>query len=228
MSCYLDPSGHLSWDALGSYITPYVLGAPDELINHNARLACIELCRRSGILHDENRLDLQKGVSDYFLTTLCDYEVVRVFQIDMLNRYTIRPSLTKPTRPAWNGGFGGNVSSAASFYCGPYGFWLENVDVLKLTMQLQQDYPQGLRVEFIVQPKQDGCTLNNYLYEHFAEGISAGAISRLMLLKNTAWYDPALARQFAMQFQKEIARARTTSDMNFTSGAVMMQAERWI
>src|SRR5674476_468762 len=227
MSCYLDPTSTLSWDALFPYILPSVLGAPDELVNHNARLACIEFCRRSGILHDANFIDLQKGVDTYFLSTICDFEVVRLYQLDMRN-YTVRPSINRSSSPFWNGGFSGNSAYSASFYCGPYGVYMESVDVLRITTGLQQDYPKGMRAEFIVQPKQDGCTLDSYLYEHFAEGIAAGATSRLMLLKGTSWFDPKLSMQFAAQFQKELTRARINVDMNFTSGAVRMEAERWV
>jgi hypothetical protein len=225
--CYINANSHLSWDALTPYILPWVLGAPEELLMAQARLACIELCRRSGILHDENHIDLQKGVTEYFLTTLCDYQIVRTYEVTMLNQWTFRPTIDKPLRR--NGGPFNSVGYyGTSWWCGPYGFYMPNVDVVQITPATQQDFPLGLRVEFIVMPKQDGCTLDNYLYENFAEGIAAGAISRLKKIKGTNWYDPPGALDYERAFQKEITRARGIVDMNFTSGSVMMQAERWV
>lgn len=227
MTCYIDPSGHLSWDALESYILPWVLGAPTELILAQARLATIELCRRSGILHDENFFDLQKGVSEYYLTTLCDYQVVRAYEVTMLNQWTFRPTINRPARQ--NGGPFNSVGYyGTSWWCGPYGFYMPNVDVVRITPATQQDFKEGLRVEFIVMPKQDGCTLDNYLYENFAEGIAAGAIARLKRIKNVNWSDPQGAQEYELRFQKELNRARGIVDMNFTSGSVMMQAARWV
>ncbi|MGH7745450.1 MAG: hypothetical protein ACREQ5_11750 [Candidatus Dormibacteria bacterium] len=228
MSCFIDPTKQLSWDALSSYINPYVLGAPDNLIQHNARLSAIEFCRRSGILHDENLIDLQTGVQDYFLTTVCDYEVVRVFEVTMLDRWVIRPSITKPRKFNNFAGFNSVSYYGTNWWCGPYGFYMQNVDVIHITPATQQNFTQGLRVEFIVQPKQDGCVLDNYLYEYWAEGIAAGAIARLCLIKNTSWYDPGLFKEFDMKFRNELNRARGTVDMNFSSGSMMMQSERWI
>lgn len=226
MTCYINDTGNLSWDALMPYILPYALGVPDTLISHHARLATIELCKFSGILHDKNVIDLQKGVRDYFLTTICDYQIVRVYLVSMLGRWNVTPTIRPPLRSTsapFSGGYNGTVWS-----CGPYGFYMENVDVINLTNDVQQDYPKGLTVEFIVMPKQDGCTLDNYLYENYAEGIAAGALSKLLLMKNTSWFDPQLSMTFARTFQKAKTSARAAVDRNFTMGPLMMKGERWV
>src|SRR6516225_4403258 len=103
MACYIDPTSCISWDALFPYVLPYTLGVPDELMAHHIRLSCIEFCRRSGILHDENVFDLQTNVLEYFLTTLCEYDIVRVFQVTYRNQWYYRPSITKPLQPCWAG-----------------------------------------------------------------------------------------------------------------------------
>ena len=208
-NCYIDPNATLSWDALFPYVLPYVLGVPNELMAHNIRLSAIEFCRRSGILHDENTFEMQAGVSDFFLTTICDYEIVRIVEVSMCGCYHFRPTLHKPMN---------------NCFCGPYGFWMENVDVLHLSKpfpgfqtQPQPNNPANkhLRVEFVVQPKQDGCTLDNYLYEYWAEGIAYGAIHRLMMIPNVKWFNPQLAQAYQLKFRNEIVRARTANDLNF-------------
>lgn len=228
MACSLDPESHLAWDALSPYVNPYVLGVPEALMLHTIRESCIEFCKSSGVLHDEQWIDLQKGVHEYFLETLCDFQIVRVFQVDMLNRWSVQPTVRNINRRAPNIPFNAVDTYGPSWWCGPYGFYLENVDVIKLTSGVQQDYPKGLRVEFVVVPKQDGCTLDNFLYQNYAEEISAGAIGRLKLIKDTAWYDPQGSLMFFNKFRKGVGIARAAVNRNFTSGPLYMQAQRWV
>lgn len=228
-TCYIDPNKPLSWDALDSYILPWVLGCPIEIIRAQARLSAIEFCRRSGILHDENYFDLQKGVQEYFLSTVCDYQIVRVYEVTMLNQWIFRPTVQKPMR---NAGIPFNSVGywGASWWCGPYGFYMKAPDVIQITPATQKDFPKGLRVEFVVMPKQDGCTLDNYLYETWAESIAAGAIARCKAMKGDTitWYDPQGAKESMTRFINDMNRARGNVDMNHTSGPIAMQAERWV
>lgn len=228
-TCYIDPNKPLSWDALQPYIIPWVLGCPPEVVNAQARLSAIEFCRRSGILHDENYFDLQKGVQTYYLSTVCDYQVLRTYECSMLNQWAFRPTLAKPMRNA-GGPFNSVGYWGTSWWCGPYGFYMESPSVIRITPATQQDYPQGLRVEFVVCPTQDGCVLDNYLYEYWAEGIAAGAISRIKMMKGESitWYDPQGAKDYMIRFTNEMNRARGVVDMNHGSSSGMMQAERWV
>lgn len=220
-NCYIDPNDTLGWDALYPYVLPYVMGAPDELVLGQLRLAAIDFCKRSSILHDENTFDMQAAVTDYFLTTLCDYQIIRTYKVTVLDRWEYYPSINKPRQ----------------FTCGPYQFWMENVDVLKLSRPFTnldsaavppQTTNQNLRVEFIIAPKQDGCVLDNYLYENWGEGIAYGAIARLLKMPKAPWFNPAMGNDYELKFRKETARARTAADMNFTSGSVEMQMRRWV
>lgn len=212
-NCYIDPCAPLSWDALFPYVLPYVLGVPDELMAHHIRLACIEFCRRSGISHDENVFDLQAGVDTYFLKTLCDYQIIRIYEVDVLHRWVYKPTIRKPLIP---------------WHWTAFGFWMENIDVIHMSRPVAQDITEAMRVEFVVAPTQDGCCLDNYLYESWAEGIAFGAIHRLSLIPNTGWYNLNQAQIFGLKFRNEIARARTAVDLNFTSGPLVMQGERFI
>lgn len=228
--CYVDdttPEQQL--DALYPYVLPYVLGVPEPVMAGEIRLALVEFCRRSGILHDENWIDLQKNVQEYFLETHCEYDIVRIFRVDMLNRWSFSPTIQRPI-----GNQGGPFNSigywGTGWWCGPWGFYVVAPNVIRITPATQQDFKKGLRVEFIIQPKQDSCGLNSYLYQQWAEGIAAGAIARLKRMKgqDIQWYDPQGAAEFEAKFQKELGRARSTSDMNNTSGPVMMTAQRFI
>jgi len=228
-NCYVDPNAPLSWDALDPYILPWVIGCPVEIFRAQARLAAIEFCRRSGVLHDENYFDLQTGVQEYFLSTVCDYQVVRVYEVTMLNKWVFQPTLAKPLQQ-WGGPFNSVGYQGTNWWCGPYGFYMKSPSVLFITPATQQDFPNGLRVEFVVMPKQDGCVLDNYLYETWAEGIAAGAIARCKAMKGDSitWYDPQGSKEFMTRFFNEMNCARGTVDMNHGSSSGKMMAERWV
>lgn len=227
MACNFDPNDHLSWDVLGPYILPYVLGVPDELMNHHARLACIDFCKSSGILHDENYIDLQKGEREYFLTTECDYQIIRTYSVTMLNRWTLQPTMDKPIRP-YLAPFNTVGYYGVGWWGGPYGYYMYDVSTIIISPATQQDFLKGLRVEFIVAPTQDSCTLNNYLYSSFAEEIAAGAISTLKLIMGQNWSDPKGSGFWQNKFRRGVAKARATADRNFTSGPLMMRSNRWV
>lgn len=210
MSCFIDPNTAISWDALFPYVLPYVRGVPDEIAAQAIRSSAIEFCRWSGYLHDTNTYDLQANVYHYPLETICDYNIVRVFRILVRNIWEYRPTYKKPPWPI-----------------GQFVFWLDSPTCLYLKRPPQEDEPKALEVEVVVAPKQDSCGLDNDLYEYWADGIAAGAISRILSMPNTNWFNLQLSKEFMMKFRSEKARARAERDRAFTS-SLHMQTERWV
>jgi hypothetical protein len=209
LSCYIDPNGALSWDALLPYVLPYTRGVPDEIAAQAIRASAIEFCRWSGYLHDVAKYDLQANVHHYPLETLCDYNIVRVFRVTVRGVWNYWPVVEKPL-----------------FQCGCFVFFMESPTCLRLQRPPQLDEPQALEVEVVVAPKQDSCTLDNDLYEYWADGISAGAVDRILSMPNTDWYNPSEAKRFGLKFKNEKARARAERDRQFASSS-MMVAPRW-
>ena len=204
MSCYIDPTSTLSWDALFPYVQPYVRGAPDEIVAHNIRMATIEWCRRSSCLHVTQTYDLQAYVEDYQLTTECNYEIVRVFRVTVNKRWNYSPVNQKLIRGV-----------------GAFVYYMSSPTMMHIRRPSQLDNPKGLEVETVVQPKQDSCVLENYLYEQWADGIAANALERLLSLPQTNWYDPKLAAQFGLKARKELTRCRAEIDRAFSPTSTM-------
>jgi len=210
MACYIDPQGTLGWDALLPYVEPYCRGAPPEIIAHNIRMSAIEWCRRSSCLHDVQTYNLQAYVPDYQLTTDCNYEIVRVFRVTVDKTYDYQPVNEKLTRGR-----------------GAYIYYMSSPTMMHIRHPSQLDDPLGLEVETVVQPKQDSCVLENYLYEFWADGIAAGALERLLKIPQTNWYDPKLAADFALKARKELTRCRAEIDRAFSNKGVM-KTQQWI
>jgi hypothetical protein len=207
---YIDPSNTLSWDALLPYVAPYVRGAPPEIMLHHIRMSAIELCRRSGIVHDVNKYDMQQGVPDYQLITECNYNIVRVVRVTVDERWDYTP-----------------VTSKLPAGVGAYLYHMTSPTMVHLRRSPNKDDPKGLEVETVVAPKQDSCTLENYLYEIWAAAIAYGAIASLLLLPQTNWFDPKLAEMYGLKFRKELSRCRAEADRAFGTGSVA-KTQPWV
>lgn len=207
---YINPNGTLSWDVLLPYVIPYVRGVPPEIALHHIRLSTIELCRRSGIIHDVNKYDLQQNVQDYQLTTDCNYNIVRIRRVTVDERWDYTPMTTK--LPAG---------------IGAYLYQMTSPTMLHLRRPPNMDKPQALEVETVVVPRQDSCVLDNYLYEMWAEGISFGALQRCLSLPQTNWYDPKEAANYGLKFRKELSRCRAEADRAFGTTSVA-KTQPWV
>jgi hypothetical protein len=207
---YINPEATLSWDALLPYVHPYAVGAPPELVLHHIRLSAIELCRRSGIVHDVVQYDLQQGVQDYQLNTDCNYNIVRIKRVTVDGRWDYTP-----------------VTAKLPAGIGAYLYQMTSPTMIHLRRPPNKDNPKGLEVETVVAPKQDSGVLDNYLYEMWAEGIAAGAIQRCLLIPQTNWYDPKLAAEYGLRFRKELSRCRAEADRAFSTSSVA-KTQPWV
>lgn len=202
--CYLDPNSTLSWDSLFPYVTPWVRGAPTDLMAHHIRMSCINFCRVSGILHDVQTYDLQAYVQDYYLTTECDYEINDIVRVTIDKRWTYTP-----------------VNFKLPAGVGAYLVYADSPTHIVVRRPPAIDDPQGLEVETTVKPKQDSCVLDNYLYQNWAEGIAEGAIASLLSIPQTNWFDRKESNEHQKLYRREITRARAYIDRSFQQRTVM-------
>jgi hypothetical protein len=210
MTCYINPTASLGWDALLPYVMPYARGVPDQIVLHNVRMAAIDFCKRTGILHDIQTYNLQGFVSNYQLTTDPNYTIIRVVRVTVDKRWDYQP-----------------VTSKLPAGIGAYLYHMTSPTTLHLRRPPPIDDPQGLEVETVVQPQQDSCILDNYLYQAWADALASGALERLLAIPQTDWYNPAQARDFGIKYSKEISRARALIDRAF-GPRDMMKTENWV
>lgn len=199
MSCTPCQTGDLEWDAFIPYIAPYVKGAPDVLMAHNARLAAIEFARETGIVRRELVIDAQAGVADYPLELDDCYTVVAIKAvcIDCKPVHALRDQSCSPRCLR-----GYKFSAPRDLYLFP---------------APQEDGCGNISVTAIVIPGQDSCTVDPVLYNEFAELIGDSAASRLLMMKGASWYDQQLATTMlskAMAAQRKaklsVAKGRST------------------
>lgn len=210
MSCYIDPNGTLGWDVLLPYVLPSCRGVPDQIALHEIRVAAIEFCRFTGILHDIQQYYLQAYVGQYQLITDCNYNIHQVFRVLVNQQWEYAP-----------------VSKKLPEGRGYYVYHMSSPTIMNLRNPGQIDSPNGLEVETIVIPKQDSCVLDNYLYEIWGNSIAAGALAKLLKLPQTNWYDPKLAADYEMKFRKDKSKCRAQIDRAF-SPTSEMQTREWI
>ena len=219
MACNLtNPAGSRTWSDLVPRVKPSVRGAPEAIIEDALRLAAIDFCRRTEVLKKYFEVDLQKGVSDYYLELEACSTPIRIYSARVADRFGIVPR----AGDQWN------VCG-----CGGYGFSSESPTHLRINPYSGNDQERGLLVTLVVAPSQAGCELDDFLHDQWAEAICMGARARLhgMLgssVKPNSWYSPQEERKFQRSFDVEMARAKLEVGRGYHSGPVRARATRWV
>lgn len=219
MACNLTNSaGSRTWSDLVPRVKPSVRGAPEAVIEDALRMAAIDFCRRTEVLKKYFEIDVQKGVSDYYLELESCATPIRIFSVNLDNRYGHSPA----PGDTWNW----------CGCCGGYEFSSESPTHVRVSPITGDDRQRALAVTLVVAPAQDSCTLDDFLFQQWAEAITFGARARLhgMLgssVRPNAWYSPQEEAKFRKAFDVEMARAKLEVGRGYHSGPVRARARRW-
>ncbi len=70
------------------------------------------------------------------------------------------------------------------------------------------NYPDGLVIQYVLQPTRAATTFPDWIGEDFWEGLVAGTASRLMLMPGKPWADPAAGAYYKTQFDSAVEQAK--------------------
>ena len=195
MTCVSCPSGKVSWGQFIPYASMYAQGAPDEIIADAFRRATIEFAERTGVLRQTVCIDAQECVEHYCL------EFDDCYTIKAVNRVCV---------------FGREYSTLRCWeHCPPQcSYYYEHPCDLYIHPAPNCDQSDAIEVDVVLLPGQDSCFVDRIIYEEYAEDLAYGALSRLLLIPDTNWYDPRSAGLYDNKFRRSIARAKSTVARN--------------
>jgi hypothetical protein len=212
--CTVAPvGGYVPLSQFVPYIRPYVLKAPDDIMQHFVRVAAIEFCRDVKVLKRRVHIDSVANVSDYVIDIEDDYRVVAVNKVSEPESGELPLMTTLPTTP---------------YQWAPRGHYFSPPRDLYLFPTPNHDCDDYYEVELFVQPGQDTCNLDLVLYDSFAEQISFGAMARLLLVKEGEWYDPRQALYYETKFSRAKGAAKTMASRNYSTAPLIAKARRWV
>jgi len=167
------------------FILTDVMGCPIPTVDHRLILAAREFCDLSGIWRewlDTITADGTVNTFDHDLTS--QQELIRytrcIVNDEDAGEYEILSRSDLP--PDW--------SDTASTGLVDTVVHIDGAEFMVFSLPASGD---TIRMEAVFKPKISATTLPAVLYDRFAEGVAAGALSRLLLLPNMPWTNPALA-----------------------------------
>lgn len=179
-------------------------GAPADMVAHYIRRSAIEFLRCTKVLRQMICVDLQACVCDYILEPDCDMEIISIHKICECRELI-------PYR----------ACEGANDCDGPSA-WFVPPQTLTLSPAPQRDIEDGLSVLVSVAPKKDACFVHRELCDRHYDAIVAGALKRLLMIKNTEFYDLQLAKEFRKEFDKEATVAAVDRLLGYGMGPVKM------
>lgn len=211
MSCRTcDPGATVNWEVFLDYIMPYANKVPRAFAIQEARNATIELARKSLNLQRDLYIDAQECVNDYTI------EVEDGYNIHMVREVCCGDTTLYPRT---------NIECCPSGGCT---FHFDYPCELYLDTAPSCDQQDGIYVRASVLPSQDTCKIDKWVYDKHAEDIATGALSRLMIMHGTEWYDPRQGGIMLRRWRNVMSQSRVEQAKAHNAGPVMMKAKRWI
>lgn len=189
------------------YVLPDVVGAPEPLVVHHIRNACIEFCEKSLILtRDHDPITVVANTVDYDLEPPTGYLVVKVQKawLDNMPLDPIAPDFVR--EPAvYNRLYATYNAESAST---PRGYLQKEERSISVWPKPDRKYTNGLTMRVALKPTRTSTSIEDVIFEDYAEAIAQGALYRLQLSPNKAYSNAEMAAINKGLFEQGINVAR--------------------
>lgn len=203
--CLQHDVAQVSFDAFIPYVSVVVDGVPANVVGHMVRLSAIEFAMRTHVMRRTMWAPTQDGVRHYPLELGDCYTLTSISSLSVNGeRYAARAPRDEF-----------DMSSGCWFS-------FDQPCDLYLGRPACEDRARGLEVNLIVSPGQDSCTVDQWVYQRYAEPIAAGALARLLRMPSEPWYDLRLAAQYASEFDRVMVFARAADRSGYSSAPARM------
>lgn len=189
------------------YVLPDVVGAPEPLVVHHIRNACIEFCEKSLILtRDHDPITVLQNKVDYDLEPPGGYLVVKV-QKAWLDNMPLDPIAPDFVREAavYNRLYATYNAESAST---PRGYLQKDERSISVWPKPDRKYQNGLTLRVALKPTRSSTTIEDVIFEDYAEAIAQGAMYRLQASVGKAYTNPEMAAINKGLFDQAINVAR--------------------
>ena len=206
-----DKYGKIEYSNFLPYVLPYINDCPPQIAEHNIRLSCIEFLNHTRLVKVTSYIDTQENVGEYFIGEDIDLDC---YCISSIGRVCLG---------------GRELQRLDQDKCCPTdcGYIFNMPCDVFITPPPSEDMKKSLSVELFLQPTQDGCSVDRWIYEKYAETIAQGALYRIYNLTRQPWYDPSQAGLHARFYAEGMEKARCDRVSGFSSGVTKVKTRRW-
>ncbi len=199
-----------SYEAFLSRVLIEVPGCAEISAIQAIKDTCIEFCEKSLVVtRDHDPITIVSGIVDYDLEPPTGYLVVKVMKAWVENN-EIQPMAPDVVRNAsvYNRLFSSYQSAPST----PIRFLQKEERSISLWPVPDKKYSNGLTLRVALKPTRSSTTIEDVVFEDYAETIAAGALRRLHLSFDKPYTDErrASARQAEFMSGVNVARQRTS------------------
>lgn len=183
------------------YALPYVIGAPEPLLERVVRDACIDFCERTLIIQESTVANVVAGRSEYEvdLPTMSKLtKVIRVFYDGEL--LTPSPIEMVTVGDAFTGA--GDASQPKTYFQKT-----PTSPDITLFPTPDEDLLGGLVIRAAYAPTRTATSVDTALFEDWCGAIGKGAAAMIMDLPGQPYSNPGMAMNLAAAFQAAISSA---------------------
>lgn len=196
-----------TYDKFFPNILPEVPGAAEMVVENAVKNAVIEFCEKSLILQrDHDPVTLVQGIVDYDLEPPTGYLVVKVMKAWLENNQLdpLAPDFVREAA-VYNRLFSSYQDESGT----PRSYLQKDERSISVWSPPAQKYTNGLTMRVALKPTRDSSSVEDVVYEDYAEVIAAGALARLMRSAGKPYTNVEMAGVNQQVFQQGINLARS-------------------
>lgn len=188
-------------------ILPEVPGAAEMLVENAVRNAAIEFCEKSLILtRDHDPITVLPNIVDYDLEPPTGYLVIKVQKAWLENQplHPMAPDLVKEAA-TYNRLFSSYQAGPTT----PTHYLQKDERTISVWPLPDKKYANGLTLRVALKPTRTSTSIEDVIFEDYAEVIASGALYRLMASPGKAYTNPDLAVVHKSLFEQGVNTARS-------------------
>lgn len=202
-----------------SRVIPEVSGCPEPLAIQAIKDATIEFCEKSLVYQqDLDPVTSIKGTSEYDLDTPTGYVVARIMNA-WFGQTKLEPAAPDMLR----------VPDAYRLTAGqsdPKFYFQKTAKTFTLLPVPDQTTPSSITIRAALKPTRNSTSIDDELFEEYAEVIAHGAKYRLMLSAGKPYSNPATAVIEKGHFDTGVNRARTRASTGYVRSNVSVKLRK--
>jgi hypothetical protein len=185
----------------------YCSGAPPIMLRIHLINSAIELCNKSLMLKKEaSKIQFEEDVHTYTMKYPQDrYRAIAIDEVKIEGK----TPLERTTEHEMDNSMLNWRETANSR---PTRYWLTNdLNTLRVWPTPSQDIDLDVTLRTVVTYKRGQIEVDDFVFEKWHEVIQAGAMAKVLLIPESTWFNPELARVMARGFSRGVREARKTT-----------------
>lgn len=211
------------YTAFLDYVMPHVPGCTNEMALHEIKNTVIDFCEKSMILQrDHDPVTILKGQTDYDLEPPTGYLVTKIMKAWYKTKELTPLAPDQVSRPEYyNSGFVGADKGVSD----PRNIIQKDERTYTLHPIPMESASNALTMRIALKPSRASTTIDDVIFEDYAEVIGAGAKARLMISPGKPYSNPqgAVALLGLYQSGLNVARQRAVRGYMRTDARVTLR-----